>query len=82
MRFFFYLCLAAFLTSSCDDGDIVVTSFNFDEETVQLCTTSQGNAANSSTNYTFFKINDDTQETLAFTITTQDPILTEPSASG
>ncbi|MGB5943171.1 MAG: hypothetical protein WBG71_09835 [Leeuwenhoekiella sp.] len=78
LRICLFIFFSTLFISSCDDGDIVVTSFDFDEETVQLCTTVEGNATNLTTKYTFFKINADTQETLAFTVTTQEPVLTQP----
>ncbi|MEW5675873.1 hypothetical protein ABGT15_06130 [Flavobacterium enshiense] len=38
MKKFFGLLVCAMLLSSCDDGDLVLESFNFDAATIQKCT--------------------------------------------
>lgn len=38
MKKLFGLLVCALLLSGCDDGDIVLQSFNFDNETIQTCT--------------------------------------------
>ncbi|MBQ4821249.1 hypothetical protein [Aquimarina sp. MMG016] len=46
--------------SSCDDGDIIVTSFEFDDATLQLCEGSKENE------FVFFKINTSNNEAISF----------------
>lgn len=48
----FFLCFL-----SCDDGDIILTEFDFDEENLQLCDSGQ--------NLVFFKITSDTNESIS-----------------
>jgi hypothetical protein len=60
--------LAALLIWSCDDGDILVTSFDFDEQTLQTCT---------DFDFVYFKINADNNETLALQFSTALPFQTE-----
>lgn len=45
------------LLLSCDDGEVIVTSFDFDESDLAYCTGSDS--------YVFFKINDQAQESLS-----------------
>lgn len=45
---------------SCDDGDIIVTSFEFDDVNLQLCEGSEPNE------FVFFKINTSVNETIAY----------------
>lgn len=46
--------------TSCNDGDVIVTSFDFDEADLQSCAGDIG--------YLFFKINDENTESLSFRI--------------
>tara|TARA_R110002020_G_scaffold184499_3_gene381520 strand:+ start:1802 stop:2740 length:939 start_codon:yes stop_codon:yes gene_type:complete len=72
------LFILFFAFISCDDGDVIVTTFDFDDQTIRLCTTAESAQADA-TNYVFYKINNDTRESLAFEITTEEPILSVPS---
>ena len=49
--------LSVALFYSCDDGDIIVTSFDFGDQSLQLC----GDPGD----YVFFKINNDAQESIS-----------------
>ncbi|WP_025740184.1 hypothetical protein [Aquimarina pacifica] len=60
MKKLLYFLFFLHLLSSCDDGDIIVTSFEFDEVDLELC---RGSLKDE---YVFFKINDDTQEAISF----------------
>ncbi len=53
---------------SCDDGDLIVTSFDFDEQNLQSCTDFE---------FVYFKINPDNNETLALEFTTSLPFESE-----
>ncbi|PHQ29022.1 hypothetical protein [Leeuwenhoekiella nanhaiensis] len=63
---------------SCDDGDLIVTSFDFTDLPVRYCSTVDDNET-TATNYIFYKINPETFEALAFRFTTDTPILEEIS---
>ena len=66
MRFIFLFIFAtAFCFYSCDDGDIIVTDFDFDEVDLDLCETTTDN-------YIYFKINSDTREGISFNFTQED----------
>ncbi len=54
-----YIALLLF-TFSCDDGDIIVTSFEFDDVNLQLC---EGAIPNE---FVFFKINTSTNEAISY----------------
>ncbi|RMB64064.1 hypothetical protein EAX61_01405 [Dokdonia sinensis] len=54
---------------SCDDGDIIVTTFDFEEQTLERCT---------DFDFVFFKINDDVNEALLLQFDTSAPFLQEP----
>lgn len=69
MKHFFTFLLAASLFFSCDDGDIIVTSFDFDEITLEQC----GDVGE----YIFYKINNTNLEALSLRLKTQDSILFE-----
>ena len=64
--------------NSCDDGDIIVSSFDFSEQDVDYCSTVD-DTESETVNYIFYKINSDTNEAIAFRISTDEPILTELS---
>lgn len=61
------LCILLFL--SCDDGDIIVTTFDFEEQTLERCT---------DFDFVFYKINDDNNESLLLQFDTQAAFLEEP----
>ncbi len=63
---------------SCDDGDLIVTSFDFSDLPVRYCSTVDNNET-AATNYIFYKINPETNEALAFRFSTEIPILEELS---
>lgn len=48
------------MITSCNDGDVIVTSFDFDDASLQTCAGDDG--------YLFFKINDGSMESLSFRI--------------
>ena len=54
---------------SCNDGDIIVTSFDFDNQNLQAC---GGPGA-----YVFFKINTSTQESISLKLNTTDVLFLE-----
>lgn len=61
------LCAFILLTTllfSCDDGDVIVTSFNFEDTNLQFC---QG-----ASSFVFFKINDASNESLSLQIDVED----------
>ena len=61
----YLLALVALLIVACDDGDIVVSNFNFDQDTaLDLC----GDADNQ----VLFTIDDETNEAISFRFTNQD----------
>lgn len=64
-KFFATLCIAIAL-SSCDDGDVIVTSFNFEDASLQSCT-----GANS---IVFFKINTNSLESISLRLSVQDDL--------
>ena len=53
--------------SSCDDGDIIVTTFDFDEIDLKQCGTLG--------DYVFFKINNENRETLSLRLQVSDSFL-------
>ncbi|MEX2350238.1 MAG: hypothetical protein WD554_05110 [Flavobacteriaceae bacterium] len=69
MKHFFTFLLAVSLFFSCDDGDIIVTSFDFEEIALEQC----GDVGE----YIFYKINNVNLETLSLRLRTQDSILSE-----
>tara|TARA_R100000306_G_scaffold14130_5_gene16988 strand:- start:19191 stop:20099 length:909 start_codon:yes stop_codon:yes gene_type:complete len=64
---FFILVLATL--QSCDDGDIIVTTFDFEDADLQLC--GDGNE------YVFYKINNEVSESLSLQLTTTDSLFLE-----
>lgn len=66
MKRFFPLLLLSFLFLSCDDGDIIVQSFDFSEADLKYC----GEPGD----YVFFKINARSQESLSLKLSTSDSI--------
>ncbi|WP_028375181.1 hypothetical protein [Leeuwenhoekiella sp. MAR_2009_132] len=81
-KYLFLVCSVLFF-ESCDDGDLIVTSFDFTDLAINYCSTvTLDNNDTAITNYIFYKINSDTNESLAFTLSTSDPILEAPNSSG
>ena len=64
------ILFACVLFISCNDGDIIVTSFDFDNQNLQAC---GGPGA-----YVFFKINTSTQESISLKLNTTDVLFLEP----
>ena len=64
----FYILLFT-LFQSCDDGDVIVTTFDFEEADLQLC--GDGNE------YVFYKINNEVSESLSLQLTTTDSLFLE-----
>ena len=52
--------LATLLLCSCDDGDIIITSFEFDNSDLQMCTGAETDE------FVFFKINSGINESISF----------------
>lgn len=69
MKKYIWALIAGLVLSSCDDGDVIVTSFDFEETALQEC----GGPGN----YVFFKINANSQESISLLIGTQDSIYTQ-----
>ncbi|MCH7785122.1 MAG: hypothetical protein IIB06_06850 [Bacteroidetes bacterium] len=63
-----FLILSGFFLA-CDDGDIIVTTFNFDEANLNNC----GGPGN----YIFFKINNNTSESISLSLGTSDILFIE-----
>lgn len=61
--------MAIVLLTSCDDGDVIVTTFDFDDATLQAC----GGPGD----YVFFKINNESAESLSLNISTTDTLFLE-----
>ncbi|MCW9036388.1 hypothetical protein [Altibacter sp.] len=55
--------------TSCDDGDVIVTTFNFEDANLQLC----GEPGS----YVFFKINSSTAESLSLQLSTTETLFLE-----
>lgn len=68
MRSFFYIMLVVLLLASCDDGDIVVNNFDFEDATLEWCDDFE---------FVFFKIKEDSNESIALEFSTTEDILTE-----
>ncbi len=58
--------IAVFFLNACDDGDIIVTSFDFEEQTLEICNDFE---------FVFFKINPDNNESIALSFSTTEDIL-------
>ena len=68
MRFLFVLLGLAFVLHSCDDGDVVVNNFDFEDSTLERCDNFE---------FVFFLINSESNESLAVSFSTTADILTE-----
>lgn len=66
MKKILFLFLATILLQSCNDGDIIVTTFNFDDAELVDC----GVAGN----YVFYKVNSDALESLSLKLTVTDSL--------
>lgn len=66
MRHAFLFGILLLLFASCDDGDIIVTTFDFDEIALQNC--------GESGDYVFYKINNDNLEAISLSLGTTDDI--------
>lgn len=60
MKRFSYLLLAHLLLVSCDDGDILVSSFNFDDSSLEICNGAKKNE------FVAYKINSDVNEAISY----------------
>lgn len=56
---------------SCNDGDIIVTTFDFADQDLELC--------GENGNYVFFKINNGAQESISLQLTTTETLFLESS---
>jgi hypothetical protein len=72
MRKFCALILLATLLFSCNDGEVIVTSFNFEDTDLQFC---QG-----ASSLVFFKINDASNESLSLQIEADDAAFAQSGA--
>ncbi|MFT7036678.1 MAG: hypothetical protein ACJA2S_005215 [Cyclobacteriaceae bacterium] len=63
------LIIVCILGISCNDGDVIVTSFDFDDQDLRAC---GGPGA-----YVFFKINTSTQESISLKLSTTDVLFME-----
>lgn len=59
MKNIFYTLITFFFILSCSQGDVIVTEFNFDKDTLEICEATIGN-------FIYFKINNETQEGVSF----------------
>lgn len=70
MKKLFNLISAILLCSSCNDGDIVLTNFDFDDQNLEIC----GDVGD----YVFFKVNTSIKESISLRLNTTDVLFTEP----
>ncbi len=66
MKKILFLFLAIILLQSCDDGDIIITTFNFDNAELKTC----GVAGN----YVFYKVNPEALESLSLKLVVTDSL--------
>lgn len=66
MKKILFLFIASLLLQSCDDGDIIITSFNFDDAELKAC--------GQKGNYVFYKINPDALESLSLKLGVSDSL--------
>lgn len=66
MKILFKLCALSLLFSSCNDGDLIVTNFDFEDAALQDCETQ--------TQTVFFKINPEVDESISLIIETTDEL--------
>jgi hypothetical protein len=70
MKKLFNLISAILFCSSCNDGDIVLTNFDFDDQNLEIC----GDVGD----YVFFKVNTSIKESISLRLNTTDVLFTEP----
>ncbi|MEH6406419.1 MAG: hypothetical protein V7767_03990 [Leeuwenhoekiella sp.] len=80
MQRFLPFFILSLVLISCNDGDIIVTNFDFSDQTIALCSTVD-NVSTTTVNYVFYKINSDTNESLSFELSTDTPILKQRSGA-
>lgn len=68
-RFLFLIIFSSIFIQSCDDGDIIVRSFNFDNAELKTC----GDVGN----YVFYKVNPDSKESLSLKMEVLDSLYRE-----
>ncbi|MGO3183759.1 MAG: hypothetical protein ACTIJ9_13105 [Aequorivita sp.] len=68
-RFLALFLFATIFFQSCDDGDIIVTTFNFDNADLEDCGTIG--------NYVFYKLNPDAKESLSLKLAVNDSLYKE-----
>jgi len=66
MKKILFLFIASFFLQSCDDGDIIITTFNFDDAKLEVC----GELGD----YVFYKVNPDAQESLSLKLGVTDSL--------
>lgn len=66
MKKILYLFLTTMLLLSCDDGDIIITTFNFDDAELKTCGTTG--------NYVFYKVNPEALESLSLKLAVTDSL--------
>ncbi|PHR12052.1 MAG: hypothetical protein COA40_09975 [Aequorivita sp.] len=66
MKKIFLIFLASFIFQSCDDGDIIITTFNFDDASLEVC----GELGD----YVFYKINPEARESLSLKLGVTDSL--------
>lgn len=65
-KFLTFLLFSSFLLQSCDDGDIIITTFNFDDAALETC----GQPGS----YVFYKVNPEALESLSLRLGVTDSI--------
>ncbi len=65
-RIFIFLFFALIFLQSCDDGDIIITTFNFDDAELKSCGTSG--------NHVFYKVNPEAFESLSLKLGVTDSL--------
>ncbi len=66
MKNLLFIILAFATLQSCDDGDVIVTTFDFEDADLNLC--------NNDNQYVFYKINNTVSESISLKITTDDQL--------
>ena len=66
MKKILFLLIASFLLQSCDDGDIIITTFNFDDAELKSC----GELGD----FVFYKINPEAKESLSLKLGETDSL--------
>lgn len=66
MKKILFLFIISFLLQSCDDGDIIITTFNFDDADLEVC----GELGD----FVFYKVNPEAQESLSLKLGVTDSI--------